>query len=803
LRPVLTIVFTPFTASGHDGLMGSDRGSGGPVAVFVSHAGPDTGWAEWVAWQLKAEGHPVELDVWDWQVGEDFVARMRAALERPAVVVLALWSEAYFEAGRFTQDEWSAVRVAARKGAGRFVPLRVEDVAVPVLEGPLLRADLFGVDPGTAKARLLAAVRGTARPEVEPAFPGVQAVTPGGPRLPGVLPPVWRVPRRNPAFTGRDGVLAGIRTALAGGGQMALQALHGMGGVGKTSLAIEYAHRFAADFEAVWWVDAEQPTLIAEQLRELAAAVRVAGADADVRSGMDAALGWLRRESGWLVVFDNAEDPREAMDYLPQGRGQVLITSRDVRWGQAAGGVESVDVFARGESVGLLRTQLPAISDGEADKVADELGDLPLAVAQAAGFMAESGISPAEYLRELGVHANDVLKEGVPAGYPLPLAAAIGVTLGRIAVLDPAAAELMEVAAFLAPEPIPAEWFATAATAGVLPEALAAVAGSPMALRRVLALLARFGLLRLSARNDPILHRLTAAIVRDRLTALQRERMRSVAESVLIAVDPGDTRSPNTWPAWTNLTPHLLALDPADSNNPDLRQLALDAAWAIISRGDFRSGRDLAARLHETWRRTLGDEASHTRIAATHLSWGCFQAGDYEAARRLDEDVLATERRLLGEDHPDTLASAGGLASDLRMLGEVVAARELDEDTLARRRRVAGEDHPDTLSSANNLAADLHTLGEVVAARELTEDTLARRRRVLGDDHPSTLTSASNLAFELRALGEVVAARELDEQTLAVRRRVLGEEHPDTLTSMNNLAVIERRMGDSSSQQGP
>jgi hypothetical protein len=187
---------------------------------------------------------------------------------------------------------------------------------------------------------------------------------------------------------------------------------------------------------------------------------------------------------------------------------------------------------------------------------------------------------------------------------------------------------------------------------------------------------------------------------------------RAAAEGVLVANDPGDPADPVTWPGWAQLLPHLLAVEPAVSGDPDVRSLACNASWYLLRRGDFRGGHDLATTLYEQWTQQLGGEDYYTRWAANNLAEAFRGMSQYVQARQLDEDTLARMRRVLGEDHPSTLTSASNLANDLRELGEDQAARELDEDTLARRRRVLGEDHPDTLTSANNLATDLHALGE-------------------------------------------------------------------------------------------
>ena len=428
---------------------------------------------------------------------------------------------------------------------------------------------------------------------------------------------------------------------------------------------------------------------------------------------------------------------------------------------------------------------MPGLSVGDADRVAAALGDLPLAVAQAAGYLARRACPPGSTRAWSGTRAAQLLGEGRPSSYPRSLAAVTVLALDRLRGQDPAAAELAGVCAFLAPEPVPADWFPGAAAE--LPAGLARHGRGPGGLASG----AGPGQPQRAGPRRPdglLMHRLTQAIIRSCLPPEQAAATRALAEAILAASDPGDTDAPGTWPAWARLLPHLLALEPAASSNPGLRRVAYHATRYLIVRGDLRGGHDLADRLYRQWREHLGPDDPQTLAAGNVLGFALWEMGRYGDARQVSEDTLARRRRVLGEDHPDTLGSANGLAVDLRDLGETQAARELDEDTLARRRRLLGEDHPSTLTSASNLAVDLHDLGETQAARELDEDTLARRRRLLGEDHPDTLGSASNLAVYLRALGETQAARELDEDTLARRRRVLGEDHPSTLISASNLA---------------
>ena len=769
---------------------------------FVSHAGADLAWAEWVAWQLTDAGYTVELDAWDWPVGQNFVLAMSDALAR-CDRVLALFSPAYFERPRYTTEEWTAALVhMPGTGQGCLVPVRVENLHaedMPAVLRPLILCDLVGLDAAEARRVLLEAVQGPKRPGGEPVFPGrgisggLRKLGGAGPRLPGSVPRVWNLPARNPRFTGRDWLLAAVRDRLLAGDKAVVQAFQGLGGVGKTQLAIEYAYRFAGAYDLAWWINAEQAGLIGDQVAALGAALGCVQAGAGVEAVRTAVLGELRERGRWLLVFDNAENPADITGWLPGGGGHVLITSRERTWAEVAVPVE-VEVLARDESVALLRDRIAGLGVVDADRLADHVGDLPLAITQAAGFMAETAMPVAQYLELLRTHAGKLLDQATPgSSYPRSLATATWLIADRLDRDDPAAAQLASVCAFLAPEPIPEDVFTSAPAE--LPGELGARAAEPLAWRQTLARLARQSLARIDQRGL-VMHRLTQAILRDWLTPEQAAATRACTETILAAANPGDPPNPVTWPRWAQLMPHLLAADLAVTGNRDLRWMACNACWYLLARGDTRTAHDLAADLRQYWRDRLGDDHENTRAIAYYLAWTLRELDQFAEACELNEDTLARDRRVQGEDHPNTLASASNLANDLRCLGEHQAARDLAEDTLARYRRLLGEDHPNTLISASNLTSDLVNLGEYQAARELDEDTLARRRRVLGEDHPDTLISASNLASLLRHLGEYQAARELDEDTLARRRRVLGEDHPNTLISASNLTSLLRHLGE-------
>ena len=793
-------------------MAGSDGpGDGARWRVFLSHTSelrnfPEKG-ASYVAEAeraISAAGHVI-VDMADFPAADQPAARLCAERVSGCDVYVGVLGTRYGSPVRdksevsYTELEFDAATAAGLPRLVFLLDTGAADVGIPLAQ---LIDHAFGARQEAFRTRVQASGLVT-QPFASPDQLGrlverslrelAEARRRPGPLLPGSVLRVWNIPARNPGFTGRDGLLAAVLEQLEAGDRAVVQAFQGMGGVGKTQLAIEYAHKFADSYDVAWWVDAEQAGLVGDQFAALGVALGCVQPAAGTEAVRAAVRADLHKRGRWLLVFDNAETPADVRPWLPGGGGHVLITSRERAWAEIAVPVE-VDVLARAESAAILRSRVAGLSEPDADRLAAQLGDLPLAVAQAAGFIAETGLSAAQYLELLRTQAGQLLDQAPPGSfYPRSLAAATRLAADRLDADDPAAAQLASVCAFLGPEPVPEDLFTS--VPGELPGELAVRAADPLAWRQTLAHLARQSLARIDQRGL-VMHRLTQAILRDRLAAEQAAATRACSEAVLAAADPGDSLNPVTWPRWAQLMPHLLFADLASTDNRGLRWMACNACGYLLARGDTRPAHDLAADLRRRWRDRLGDDDQNTRATATYLAWTLRDMGRYAEARELDEDTLARERRVLGEDHPDTLTSATGLANDLRQLGEYQAARELDEDTLARRRRVLGEDHPQTLDSALGLAYDMANLGEYQAARELDEDTLARRRRVLGEDHPDTLGSANNLAADLTQLGEYQAARELDKDTLARYRRVLGEDHPLTLNSANNLAVDLRQLGE-------
>jgi len=609
------------------------------------------------------------------------------------------------------------------------------------------------------------------------------------PPAPAPLRAWGNVPARNPSFSGREERLATMRETLLSGNRAAVQALHGMGGIGKTQLAIEYVHRFSDDYDVVWWLDSENAVLFTQQYADLAAALGCAEPTARPDAVRRGVLSDLHHRRRWLLVFDNAEDPGALRDWLPSGHGHVLITSRSADWDELAVLVP-VDVLPRPESVQLIRFRVPQVTAADAATLAEALGDLPLAIAQAAAYLAETRMPAAGYVSLLQDRAPELLGKRKPATYRATLTAVITLAYDRLRDTDGDAADLAAICAFLSPEPIPVTWFTTPDR---LPATLRARMSDPLGCQDLLQVLTSTSLARLDA-DGLTMHRLTQAILRTHCEAA--DEVRGLAEAVITSNRPQDSEAAETWNDWARLLPHLLALDPARTRNGDLQSTAENAAWYLTVSGHARDALRLAIGLHQNWGDYLGPDHKHTLFVANVLGEAHRALGQYQQARQIDEDTLARRRRLFADDDLNTLVCANNLAIDLRALGDYSAARALDEGTLSRCRQTLGDSHIVTLRAASNLAIDLRRLGDHEAARALDEDALSRCRQILGDDHRTTLRTATCLALDLNALGDHRAARALNEDTLERSRRTLGDDHPETLICATNLADDLHALGD-------
>jgi hypothetical protein len=542
---------------------GGGEQSGGVVSeedgrdFFVSYTGVNESWARWTCVQLEQTGYTTVSQALDFRPGQDFVHAMQQAVTS-AKRTIAVLSPAYLES-RFGEAEWRVAFLADPSGEqGLLVPVRVQPCNPPGLLAPRVYVDLVDLDEHAARERLLAAVGPPPpRPTTAP-FPGALATGVSGStgadgvaRFPGAGPAVSNLPGRNRHFSGRDGLLTTLHgrvraTAIAA--VLPLEAVHGLGGVGKTELAIEFAHRFGSDYDIVWWVPAEQPVTATAALGELAGRLGVPAA-ADQTARIGALFDVLRGRDRWLLIYDNAEDPQALRGLVPPaGGGSVLVTSRWAAWGRLAEPLR-VDVLDRRESVQFL-TGRTGLADANGLTVLAELvGDLPLALEEAAAYLEQTRVGLDAYLALLRDRARDLF--GLAASVdPAAGLAGLGaeadqrrvatvwsVSLDRIREAAPDAEALLELFAFLAPT-IPRTLAPTHPE--VLPTGLAGAVADPVRYNAVLAIAGRYSLIELGATEIGV-HRLVQAVIRAQLHPDQERATVQAAVELLYAAFPNDS----------------------------------------------------------------------------------------------------------------------------------------------------------------------------------------------------------------------------------------------------------------------
>jgi tetratricopeptide (TPR) repeat protein len=623
------------------------------------------------------------------------------------------------------------------------------------------------------------------------------------PRLPGRQPQVWgRIPQRNKNFTGREELLERLHRAIGSDVTAVVpHALHGFGGVGKTQLAIEYAYRYGHEYELVWWIPADQPILVRSALAALAPHLGLPSATmTGTEDAVTAVLDALRRGrpyEKWLLIFDNADRPEDIQDVLPHGPGHVLITSRNHTWEGVVDTV-AVDVFTRAESIEFLRKRAPrTFTEEDADRLAEELGDLPLALEQAGALQAETGMSVDEYLRLLKERATQLLDANKAADYPLSVTAAWSLSVAQIAQRLPEALELLRCCAFFGPEPIPRDVF------GMLPEQyvegsrMAGLLADPILLSKAIRELGRFALVRIDSESRTLqVHRLIQALLRADLSEEERQSFRHQVHLLLAAAAaPLRTEDNANWPRYAELLAHLTPADVAECQDTRVREFALNIVRYLYSAGQYQSAVDIVQRLLDRWRGDSGEDDLHVLKGQRHLGTVLRELGDYRRSFELNRATLERMRRVLGEEHEETLLLSNSFGGDLRQRGDFNDALRHDIDSLRRHQEVFGPDHRRTARAMNNLAVDYMLLGDYTRAHELQQEAYNLQRRQSLLDKQAVLIAWNGLARVVRLRGDYFEACDIGEDAYEFGIQELGADHPWTLRTAKDLSIAKRRAG--------
>ena len=788
---------------------------------FISYAGQDKPWAEWIAAQLDAAGYTVFLQAWDVRPGSNIVVEIDHAIKQTDCTLLVL-SAAFLTSGS-TFSAWAADFHQDSTGRERrLLPVRIEPCEPTGLLAQIEYLDLVGYDAEQARERLLKGIqKGRVRPR-QVVFPGPRVASVA---FPGAFPAHWNLPfARNPFFTGREELLQRLHREL-GTTQTAValsqpQAISGLGGVGKTQLAIEYAYRYRVEYQAVLWVRAETTEALNASYRELAALLGLPEQGAQEQEVVvQAVKRWLRQNRGWLLILDNADDLSLVQPFVPTGVvGHLIFTTRTQITGRVAKRLEvdSLDVdvgalFLLRRS-GLLAADAPLNAASDADQAAAralsrDLGGLPLALDQAGAYIEETACSLSNYQQQYQKRRAYLLarRGAVADDYPESVATTWSLSFARVEQASPLAAELLRACAFLAPDAIPEELLAevlktppASLEPGEQQQKPAPQSTSGEEIQEVVAILRAYSLLeRNTAEKMVRVHRLVQAVVRDALEeSTQHVWMARVVRAVEQLFPPV---SVETWELCERYLPQALAGNEWITHHhihlPQGASLLHRAGWYLHDRARYAEAEPLYVRALAIYEQELGGEHPDTATTLNNLAGLYRSQGKYAEAEPLYMRALAIREQELGGEHPDTATSLNNLALLYANQGKYAEAEPLYVRALAIYEQELGAEHPSTANSLNNLALLYKNQGKYAEAEPLYVRALTIRERQLGAEHPSTANSLNNLADLYDNQGKYTEAEALLMRALAIREQELGAEHPSTANSLNNLADLYHTQG--------
>ena len=639
-----------------------------------------------------------------------------------------------------------------------------------------------------------------------------------------------------PVFlAGREELLAVLGARLGGDGAgPRVAVLCGLGGAGKTSVAVEYAHRHLGEVGVCWQFLAEDPAVLAAEFGVLAAhlGAREVVDRRDPVASVHAVLAQAAAE--WLVVFDNAPSRASVQGFIPPaGRGRVLITSRDQIW--PPGHALEVPVLDQQVAAGFLTDRTGDTDRQAAMELAGELGGLPLALEQAAAYVQATGDDLAGYLAAFRQRRADLLARGEPAGYRQTVATTWRLAFEQLQAAAPSAAGLLRLLANCAPEAIPLHLLLHPRPGlgdSLGPEiapVLLPLLEDPLAAKDAVAALRRHSLISPPVAGTVSVHRLVQAVTIAQMPAGLATAWQQAAAAVIAAALPADPQSPDSWAAFASLLPHAQAALGEDSSSMlkivsylgyrgnyraarDLQQRVLQARVSgpehpdtLVGRGslalwtghagDAAKARDQFAALVPVDERVLGPERPETLRARANLARWTGEAGDAAMARDQFAALVPVDERVFGPEHPETLGNRGHLAGLTGRAGDPAGARDQYAALVPVDERILGPDHRVTLGARANFALWTGRAGDPAGARDQYAALLPVDERVLGPDHPHTLTARANLAYYTGEAGDVAGARDQFAALLPVVERVLGHDHPDTLTARASLTYWTKCSG--------
>jgi tetratricopeptide (TPR) repeat protein len=637
-----------------------------------------------------------------------------------------------------------------------------------------------------------------------------------GPQSP---PPtsLWTVPfPRNRFFLGQQALLAELHQNLRRGTATAItqiQAISGLGGIGKTQLALEYAYRYREHYPFVFWVRAEHRETLVTELVTLAGLLHLPQHQEAAKT-IAVLVQWLAAHQGWLLIFDNVDDLALIAEYLPNHHtGAILLTTRLAQTQPLAAPltVNSMDEHAGAEfllrrarilGMGQVLEDAPASDQQAACQICRLVGGLPLALDQAGAYIDEVQCQVQEYLafyqRDRQVRTRLLQRRGKGgSGHPEAVATTWALAFSRVEQASQAAADLLRACTFLDPDLI-AEDFIRQSAACWSAE-LARVASNDFEWNETLGELLKYALMRRTREQHTLsLHRLVQTVLRD---ALDEPTTRRWAESTVRAVDrafPFGADFAN-WETCKSLLPHAQRcaelIEQETLSFPEAANLVLNMARYLRGQAWYREAEPLYQRALHIREQQSGPDHSDVAYPLEGLAILYYEQGKYDEAEPLYQQALRIREQQSGPDHPDMAYPLNGLASLYKEQGKYDEAEPLYQRALHIWEQQLGPDHPDVAHPLNNLAGLYKEQGKYDEAEPLYQRALHIWEQQLGPDHPQVAYPLNGLASLYKEQGKYDEAEPLYQRALHIWEQQLGPDHPQVAYPLNGLANLYHAQG--------
>jgi tetratricopeptide (TPR) repeat protein/transcriptional regulator with XRE-family HTH domain len=624
----------------------------------------------------------------------------------------------------------------------------------------------------------------------------------------------WNIPyRRNAFFTGREEALARITTVLDAGkaAVTSIGAISGLGGVGKTQVAVEYAYRHRDKYHAVFWAKADTHENLVADMVALANLLNLPQKiERDQGKIVQAVKRWLQAHSNWLLILDNVDDLTLVHEWLEVETGHVLLTTRSQFTGTLAQTIDLERMSAEEGSLFLLhRSKLlapdttleeaPETLRSTALTLVELLDGLPLALDQAGAYIEETGCSLSDYLERYQQQRAALLarRGRMGADHPYSVMTTLTMACVRVDQANPAALELLRLCAFLHADAIPEEMI-TEATVHLGP-VLQPVATDPLQLDEAITTLRAYSLIR----RDPVskilnIHRLVQAVLKERMDETEQQEWISRVIKVINWAFPKDMRigqwNVEDWQRCERLLPHALeCITPIKHWNiilPEAASLLLKTATYLHNRGQFSAAEPLYYQALQLQEQLSGSEHPDVASLLCKLAELYRDQGKYEESISLCQRALHIQEQVLGPEHPEVTWPLHGLALLYNDKGRYAEAEQLFERVLRIREQALGGEHPDSVYPLNNLAVLYFNQDKYAEAEPLLKRAIHIQEQALGQEHFHLAFPLANLAIAYYEQGKYSEVEPLLQRALRLQEQTLGPEHPQLAFNLNNLAAL-------------